>query len=237
MMHLNKKSYKLALIGLIFWLNQAANAQSPDLDRYTSSKGTRKAKAMNSENEDGDTWASRHPEFMQELTTGLYWYQIPTASVDVLPMSSQIFLQGFNYVPRYALWKGGDIVSLTAGSNVGFALQISNFGSLFMVNVPLNFELNLGRGSMADNDDPVGIYAGLGMEYNFVNNLFLDTYEDVNGNTYQKLSDLNQFGLQWTGGIRAKFQGRPMVVRISRTLGTSSQKVAITHIGLGISMF
>ncbi|MFM7589643.1 MAG: hypothetical protein ACKO55_11075 [Bacteroidota bacterium] len=223
-MHLNQKSYKLALIGLILWLNQAANAQSPDLDRYTSSKGTRKAKAMNSENEEGDTWASRHPEFMQELTTGLYWYQIPTVPDNVLPMSSQIFLQGFNYVPRYALWKGGDIVSLTAGSNLGFALQISNFGSLFMVNVPLNFELNLGRGSMADNDDPVGIYAGLGIEYNFVNNLFL-------------ASDLNQFGLQWTGGIRAKFQGRPMVVRISRTLGTPSQKVAITHLGLGISMF
>ncbi|MFM7748604.1 MAG: hypothetical protein ACKO7X_11885, partial [Bacteroidota bacterium] len=87
-----------------------------------------------------------------------------------------------------------------------------------------NFELNLGRGSMADNDDPVGIYAGLGIEYNFVNNLFL-------------ASDLNQFGLQWTGGIRAKFQGRPIVVRISRTLGTPSQKVTITHLGFGISMF
>ncbi len=233
-MYLIKKSFKWALLGLIIWMNGAVLAQSPDLDRYTSSKGTRKAKMTNSENEEGDSWASKHPEFMQELTTSLYWYQIPT---DLILMPPQFFLKGFNYVPRYALWKGGDILSLTAGTNLGFALQFSNIGSLFMVNVPLNFELNLGRGSLADNDDPIGVYAGLGLEYNFVNNFFLRYYEDDSGNSYEKISDLNQFGLQWTGGIRVKFQGRPLVVRVSRTLGNPSRKVAITHLGFGISMF
>lgn len=212
-------------------------AQSPDLDRYTSSKGNRKTRSSSGRSEGGHSWADRHPEFMQEFTTGIYSYQIPFDQTNLFDMPPQILLQGFNYVPRYALWTKGDLLSVTAGTNLGLALQFSNLGSIFMINSPLSFELNLGRGSMADNDDPVGVYAGLGVEYNFVNDLLPRAYIDTNSQRIETVDNLSQWGLQWTGGIRARVAGRPYVLRISRTLGVPSQKVTLTHLGFGVSMF
>jgi hypothetical protein len=174
---------------------------------------------------------------MQELTTGFYMYQMPYDPTNLYDLPPQVLLQGFNYVPRYALWTKGDLLSLTAGSNLGLAIQLSNLGSVFMINAPLSLELNLGRGSMADNDDPVGVYAGLGVEYNFVNDLLPKAYFDANDNLIEKVNNLSQWGLQWTAGIRVRVAGRPYVLRISRTLGTPSQKVILNHLGFGISMF
>jgi hypothetical protein len=220
-----------------FSLPSLGHAQSPDLDRYTSSKGQRRARSSPEFSQEGSSWSERHPEFMQELTTGIYLYQIPSDPTNLISLPTQIMLQGFNYVPRYALWTREDILSLTAGTNLGLALQLSNLGSVFMINVPLNFELNLGRGSMTNNDDPVGIYAGLGVEYNFVNDLLPKAYMDVSGNVIETVNNLNQWGLQWTAGFRAKVAGRPYVLRISRTLGVPSQKVVLTHLGFGVSLF
>lgn len=218
-------------------LHGHVHAQSTDLDRYTSSKGQRRGRSSRDFSEEGSSWADRHPQFMQELTTGIYLYQIPFDPTNLYDLPPQIMLQGFNYVPRYALWTKGDILSLTAGTNLGLALQISNFGSVFMINLPLSFELNLGRGSMANNDDPVGVYAGLGVEYNFVNDLLPRAYLDASDNLVETVNNLSQWGLQWTAGLRAKIAGRPYVLRISRTLGVPSQKVVLTHLGLGVSMF
>jgi len=213
-------------------------AQSTDLDRYTSAKGQqRRARSSSTQGDGGYGWSERHPEFMQELTTGIYLYQMPYDPTNLYSLPPQVLLQGFNYVPRYALWNKGDLMSLTAGSNLGLAIQFSNLGSVFMINAPLGLELNLGRGSMADNDDPVGVYAGLGGEYNFVNDLLPKAYFDANGTLVEKVNNLSQWGLQWTAGIRVRVAGRPYVLRISRTLGTPTQKVILTHLGFGVSMF
>jgi hypothetical protein len=212
-------------------------AQSPDLDRYTAGRKPRGARSFSRSPQEGDSWSERHPEFMQELTTGFYQYQIPFDPTNLYKLPDQVWLQGFNYVPRYVLWTKGDLLSMTAGSNLGLAIQFSNLGSIFMINVPLSFELNLGRGSMSENDDPVGVYAGLGVEYNFVNDLLPKAYYDPDGNIVETVNNLNQWGLQWTAGIRARVAGRPFVLRISRTLGVPSQKVTLTHLGFGVSLF
>ena len=227
----------IVLIMATLTVSGPAHAQGTDLDRYTSSKGQRRLRSTSSQSDGGYGWSERHPEFMQELTTGIYLYQMPYDPTNLYDLPSQILLQGFNYVPRYALWTKEDLLSLTVGSNLGLALQLSNMGSVFMINAPLNLELNLGRGSIANNDDPVGVYAGLGVEYNFVNDLLPKAYEDANGNIVETLNNLSQWGLQWTAGIRLRVAGRPLVLRISRTLGTPSQKVPLTHLGFGVSMF
>jgi hypothetical protein len=155
------------MVGLLLLVAPVeAWAQGGAIDRYAagSKRNPRAGRSATSTRMERPA----RPEFMQELTTGLYWYQ-PTAT----SLGPGLVLQGFNYSPRYAFWSPNDLMSVSAGSNLGLALQWSNFGSLFMVNVPLLVELNLGRGSLADRDDAVGFFGGLGLEYNFINNFWI----------------------------------------------------------------
>ena len=220
------------MVGLLLLVAPVeAWAQGGAIDRYAagSKRNPRAGRSASSARMERPA----RPEFMQELTTGLYWYQ-PTAT----SLGPGLVLQGFNYSPRYAFWSPNDLMSVSAGSNLGLALQWSNFGSLFMVNVPLLVELNLGRGSLADRDDAVGFFGGLGLEYNFINNFWLNREVDSFGNIIREYqSNLNQWGLMYSAGARVLLGGRPYVLRFSQSLGVPSQNVRVTHLGLGTSLY
>jgi len=215
-----------------------ARSQGTDIERYAGSGKGSRARTRSQAQAGGPTWAERNPEFMQELTTGIYRYLLQDPTLSRYGIPTQYLLQGFNYIPRYALKSWGDRTSLTVGSNAGLVLQFSNLGSIFMVNLPLLVELNVGRGSRADNEDPVGLYAGLGVEYNFVNDLIPKLIYDTNGVPVDVgFGNLNQVALLWTAGIRARVAGRPYVLRFAQTVGVPSQQVRVFHIGFGVSMF
>lgn len=211
-------------------------AQNPDLDRYIS-PGKRKegnrAGAARKRLDPKDSGIG----LMQELHTGIYWYEYPKDPTNLVQLPPYLVLNGFNYVPRYAFWSSGDHVSLSIGSNVGFALQLSNFGSVFMLNIPVNMELNIGRGSKVDNEDPVGAFAGFGLEYNFVNDFIPRVVVAPNGDYVESVSNLSQVGFQWTAGARLRIAGRPYSLRYTRSLFMPTQKVMVNHFGFGVSLF
>jgi len=216
---------------LLLGVHGEVQAQGGAIDRYAAGSRS-KPRAGRSESSHRMARQAR-PEFMQELTTGLYWYQ-PTN----LSSGSGLVLQGFNYSPRYAFWAPNELMSVSAGSNLGLALQWSNLGSLFMVNVPMLLELNLGRGSLADRDDAVGFFGGFGLEYNFINNFWVKRDLDNSGNIIREYySNLNQWGLLYSAGARVLLGGRPYALRFSQSLGVPSQNVRVTQVGLGTSLY
>lgn len=217
---------------LIFFSTLRLFGQSKELDRYVNSQnGDQKSNRLNKIGGDALNFTQK---IMHELSGGYNQYLLP---YNISDFSNLRFLQSINYIPRYPVWKGGDLTSLTIGSDIGVALQFSNMGNIFVLNLPLNLEFNVGRGSSLLNDDLAGVFVGLGAGYNFANKMIPIFVEDSSGFWLSEFENLSQFGLHWSAGIRVLLFKRPYSIRLSQSLFEPTQQVNISTISFGISFY
>ncbi|MDC1188985.1 hypothetical protein N8089_04240 [Flavobacteriales bacterium] len=120
---------------------------------------------------------------------------------------------GFGIYPRYNFLAQNNYLSLAVGSpfNGGFDFVASNAGSIiqYFIDLPAELTLNFGERATTGADYYIGGYVGGGFGYNYA------VYSDSFGFKAKSSS----FGPMVSAGIRYKYMGRPVGIRVSYTVG------------------
>ena len=120
---------------------------------------------------------------------------------------------GFGAYPRYNFLAQNDYLSLAIGTplNGGFDFAASTAGSMiqYFIDLPTELTLNFGERATTSADYYFGGYIGGGFGYNYA------VYSDSFGFKAKSSS----FGPMVSAGIRYKYMGRPLGIRVSYMIG------------------
>ena len=136
-----------------------------------------------------------------------------TAQLISQPGSENILpFYGMGVYPRYN-YSLVDYFSIAIGTplNVGVDAYGSSVGSYFKFfgDVPLEFTLNVGSRATKNADYLFGAYVGGGMGYNYY----------VFSDSFGFRASTHSFGPVISSGVRYKYLGRPLGIRLSYMLG------------------
>lgn len=217
-MHLKKLLFFAFLLGS----SQLVLAQEDAYDAYLNKKGKQEEGV-----EGGKTrpaTAQWRQQYMQEMGASFYVFDF-TQRYFFQGAPASATLMGIDYVGRFIVYEQNDNLSASVGTRSSLGLEFNSlWGSFFMLNLPILIEANLGRGSSLYNTSKVGLFAGLGPEFNLLtsSNPFLRT---------------TQVGAVYSVGLRFQLFGNPYYLRYGRSIGNPSGTVPIATISFGNSFF
>lgn len=164
---------------------------------------------LNAQNDGSDVGYTKYQSWSLEASAGFF-----------IQADNQLFYYSFGVFPRYNFWAPKDYLSFSVGTpaNLGLEFAAANGSSvlLWMVDLPLTLDFNLGARATKFNNSPLGFFAGGGLNYNFMN-------ITLNGEPF----NFHTFGPVVHGGFRFKINGRQSGIRLSYLdgFGASSEIV------------
>ena len=153
---------------------------------------------------------------------------------DVTVAEGVTYFPRFNFLETEALSFSVDI-PLSIGISASTSIYSSNSGGYysepasvgFVANVPLIFNLNMGRGATKDNSDRYGYFVGAGFGYHHGD--FITTQTDGNGYEYSGNKSINSFGPAANAGFRIGVGNahRNIEIRLSYMKGLNENKASL----------
>lgn len=195
-------------------------AQEDAYDAYLNKKGKQEGGEAGNKAKP----ANWRQQYMQEMGASFYVFDFSKRYFFAGAPASAT-LMGLDYVGRFIVYEQNDNLSASVGTRSSLGLEFNSiWGSFFMLNLPVLIEANIGRGSSLYNTSKVGLFAGLGPEFNLLtsSNPFLRT---------------TQVGAVFAVGLRFQLFGNPYYLRYGQSIGPPSGSVPITTLSIGNSFF
>lgn len=216
-MHMYLK--KLLLLAILLSSSSLLLAQEDAYDEYLNKKDTKEGSSPSKPKK-----ADWRQHYMHEMGASFYVYDF-TNRYFFPGAPSSATLMGIDYAGRFVVYEKTDNLSASVGTRSSLGLEFNSlWGSFFMLNLPVLVEGNLGRGSSLYNESKIGIFAGIGPEFNLLtsSNALLRT---------------TQVGAVYSLGLRFQLFGNAYYLRYGQSIGTPSGSVAIRTLSIGNSFF